>query len=177
MGYLLGMLVLSTLAAAVAAGARLLIATARRAEAEDTAQLAIEALAFDVRRAGFDPRGTVAAYLVDAAPDRFAIHADLDADGTIDSTSEEATRYRCDVGAGRLSRIVGRQSLPLADGVQRCTFAYLDASGRLIPAPTAGLAPIDLVRVTGVELVIALQPSAGMEAVSRTARIALRRTS
>src|SRR3989442_11596641 len=52
----LGMLAMTALTAAVATGARLLVAAGARGEAEDTAQLAVEAFVFDVRRAGYDPQ-------------------------------------------------------------------------------------------------------------------------
>jgi len=54
-GTALALVVLSALTAAVGTGARLLLACGARGEAEDTAQLALEALTFDVRRAGWDP--------------------------------------------------------------------------------------------------------------------------
>src|SRR4030095_7100626 len=51
----LGLLVLGACVGALAGAGRLLAAVGGRAEAEDTAQLAVEAFRFDVRRAGFDP--------------------------------------------------------------------------------------------------------------------------
>ena len=54
-GTALGLVVLSLLTFAVATGSRLLAACGARGEAEDTAHLALEAFAFDARRAGYDP--------------------------------------------------------------------------------------------------------------------------
>ena len=51
----IALLVLGACVGALAASARLVAAVGGRAEVEDTAQLAVEAFRFDVRRAGFDP--------------------------------------------------------------------------------------------------------------------------
>ncbi len=116
-GTALALVVLSALTAAVGTGARLLLACGARGEAEDTAQLALEALTFDVRRAGWDPAASGLVAVREADVDRLVLTADLDGDGAVDDTSEETTAYVCLASARRLSRLVGRQSMPLADGV------------------------------------------------------------
>ncbi len=173
-GTALGMAVLSALTAAVVVGARLLTTAGARGEGEDNVQLAVEALAFDVRRAGYDPRSTGVEALTEARADRLALAADLDGDGAVDATSEETTAWVCSPALLRLSRIIGRQSLPLADGVGGCGFRYLDASGATLPVPTAGLAAADRLRVRALALDVTLRPPGLATDTTRSALIALR---
>src|SRR5262249_57919830 len=89
------LLVLGACVGAIAASTRLVATLGARAEAEDTAQLAVEAFRFDVRRAGFDPTASGVEGLAGALPDQPTLQADLDADGTLDAGSEELTRWVC----------------------------------------------------------------------------------
>jgi len=130
----LGLAIAISAVAAVATGLRALARLALRAEAEDVLTLGLEAFMLDVRRAGFDPRATALPAIVDATASRLALQADLDGDGLVDATSEESTAIACDVPGGRVSRIVGSQSLPLANGVVACTLEYADASGAPFPS-------------------------------------------
>jgi hypothetical protein len=171
---LLGLAVLSLLAFAVAGGARALAGAGARGEAEDTAQMALEAFGFDARRAGFDPAAAGVPPLSEARPDRVGFASDLDGNGTVDATSEETTVHVCAVALGRLSRIIGRQSLPLADGVTRCTFRYFDRDGVEIVAPAAGLDAAGRARVSAVALDLALVPTRLHRATERTTTVALR---
>jgi len=176
-GTALALAVLSVLTAAVGTGARVLVAGGARGEAEDTAQLAVEAFTFDARRAGWDPRAVGIAPLVEATPSRVTFTADLDANGAVDASSEEKTAHVCTAGVGRLSRIIGRQSLPLADGLSRCAFRYLDATGTAIAVPAAGLSPTALAGVRAVALDLTLLPSGLRGRADRTVLVALRRAS
>jgi Tfp pilus assembly protein PilW len=176
-GTALALAVLSVLTAAVGTGARVLVAGGARGEAEDTAQLAVEAFTFDARRAGWDPRVAGVAALVEATPSRVTFTADLDGDGVLDATSEETTAHVCTTGVGRLSRIIGRQSLPLADGLSRCAFRYLDAAGEAIAVPPAGLSTAALAGVRAVALDLTLLPSGLRGRADRTVLVALRRAS
>jgi Tfp pilus assembly protein PilW len=170
----LGLLGLGALVAAVAVAARVTTAIGARAEAEDTAQLAIEAFRFDVRRAGFDPAAVGVEPVTAALADQLALQADLDGDGTIDAGSEELTRWLCATGPPRLSRVIGAQSLPIAGPMTRCGLRYFDAGGiELAPGP-GGLAPADRVRVRRVTLDLAVQPTGGGEPAARAADVALR---
>src|SRR5439155_20652412 len=94
-GTALALVVLSALTAAVGTGARLLLACGARGEAEDTAQLALEALTFDVRRAGWDPAASGLVAVREADADRLVLAADLDGDGAVDDASEETAAYVC----------------------------------------------------------------------------------
>src|SRR5262249_14384354 len=137
----LSLLVSIAAVAAAATALRHVAAFALRAEADDLAYLALETFTLDVRRAGFDPRATGLAPLAAASASRMTVQADLDGDGAVDTASEESTTIACDVPGGRLSRIVGSQSLPLANGVVACTLAYADDAGTAIAVPAAGLDP------------------------------------
>ncbi len=170
----LAVVVLGMLTAAVAGGARLLTTAGRRGEAEDTAQLALEALLFDVRRAGYDPRGVGVEPLAAAQASRLVLRADLDGDGTVDATSEETITWVCNLAARRLSRLVGRQSLPLADDASTCALGYLDAAGTPLAIPPGGLAAAERARVRSVTLTLALSPQGLARPATRSIRVALR---
>ena len=173
-GAALALLVLSALTAAVATGARLLVACGARGEAEDTAQLALEALGFDVRRAGWDPAASGLAAVREAGADRLVLAADLDGDGAVDDTSEETTAYVCLASASRLSRLVGRQSMPLADGVTGCGFRYLDRDGVPMAIPAGGLGAAARARIAAVALDLVLLPNGLAGRAERSILIALR---
>lgn len=173
-GTALGLGVLSLLTVVVAAGSRLLVTCGARGEAEDTAHLAIEAFAFDARRAGYDPTLAGIAPLVEARPDRIAFAADLDGDGTVDAASEESAVHVC-TATGRLSRIIGRQSLPLAEGATGCAFRYLDAAGATITVPAAGLDPTARDGVAAVALDLTLLPTGLHGPTHRSVLVALRK--
>jgi Tfp pilus assembly protein PilW len=174
-GAALALLVLGACAGAVAAAARLLGALGGRAEVEDTAELAVEAFRFDVRRAGFDPAGTGIDPLPAAGSDQLTLAADLDADGTVDAGSEEVTRWVCATSPSRLSRIIGAQSLPIAAPLARCELLYLDDIGVEIAAGMAGLSPADRARVRRVVLDLAVATAPGGAPAARRAEVALRR--
>lgn len=174
-GTFLGFVVLTMLAAGLGSGGRLLANAGQRGEVEDTTQLAVEAFAFDARRAGFDPAAVGVERIIQAQTDRITFTADLDGDGVVDATSEEKVAYVCNPGLRRLSRIVGAQSLPLADDVVACALRYIDGSGATIPVPAGGLVSADRARTTAVVLDVSLKPATLTRAVARTLRVALRR--
>ena len=173
-GAMLGLAVLALLVPAVGSGARLLSAAGARGETEDATDLAIEALTFDVRRAGYDPQRIGVPALVEARADGFVVNADLDGDGAIDPSSEETVEYQWRSGARRLSRIVGRQSMPLGDGVTSCAFRYLDSDGIALGLPVAGLDEADRARVRAVAIDLTLVPPALIAPAARSATVALR---
>ena len=109
-GAVLGFVVLTMLTLALGSGGRLLANAGQRGEAEDTTQLAVEAFAFDARRAGFDPAAVGVEPVLQALSDRLTFTADLDGDGLVDPASEEKVAYLCNPALHRLSRIVGSQS-------------------------------------------------------------------
>ena len=173
-GAVLSLLVLGACTGALGAAGRLLAALGSRAEVEDTAELAMEAFRFDVRRAGFDPAGAGIEALPAAAADRLTLAADLDGDGVLDASSEEITQWLCATSPPHLSRLIGAQSLPVAAPVERCELHYLDAAGVDLPVDAGGLSASDRARVRRVVLELAVEPAGGGAAAVRHAEVALR---
>jgi Tfp pilus assembly protein PilW len=170
----IGLLVLSALTAALAGGARALVRSGARAEASDTSGLAAEAFLFDVRRAGHDPAATGVMPLVLARADRLTLEADLDGDGTVDGASAEHVSWVCNATARRLSRVVGTQSMPLADGVLGCGFRYLDPGATDLAPPASGLDATNRSRVALLVFDLRLVPRGGGPFVERSLAVALR---
>ena len=160
--------------AATATALRYLVRLALRAEADDIVSMALEAFTLDVRRAGFDPRGVGLPAIVEASATRLGLEADLDGDGAIDATSEELTTFACDLAGDRLSRIVGGQSLPLANGVATCSLAYADATGTAIAVPPGGLDAATRRRIRRATLDVGIRPPGATAPSSNGATVALR---
>jgi Tfp pilus assembly protein PilW len=169
----MGLLVLSALAGALASGARALVRSGARAEASGTSALAVEAFLFDVRRAGHDATGGGIVAVTEARADRVTLQADLDADGVVDATSAEQATWACNAGTARLSRVLGAQSMPVADRVSRCGFTYLDAAGAPLTPPLGGLTAMQRTQVAIVALDLAVVPRGGGSAIERTLAVAL----
>jgi hypothetical protein len=165
---------LSALTAALAGGARALVRGGARAEASDTSGLAAEAFLFDVRRAGHDPAAVGVTPLVLARADRVTLEADLDGNGTIDGGSAEHVSWVCNAGSRRLSRLLGAQSMPLADGVVGCGFTFLDPGATALVPPPSGLDAADRSRVALIVLDLSLAPRGGGQLVERSLAVALR---
>jgi hypothetical protein len=99
-GTALALALLAAMTAAVGVEGRMLVGSGARAESEDTAQLAMEAFLFDLRRAGYGPAAIGPAALLEALADGLALTADLDGDGRIATDSEESVAWRCVLPAG-----------------------------------------------------------------------------
>jgi Tfp pilus assembly protein PilW len=173
-GLALGLVALGVLAAAFAAGARVLVLSGARVEATDAVIIAAESFQFDVRRAGWDPAGIAVEPLVVARPDRLTLHADLDGDGRVDASSEELTSYVCSSGPPRLSRIIGAQSQPVAGDVTSCGLRYADASGVAIVPGAGGLSAADRSRVRRVTLDLGVRTGPLSVPAGRSTTVALR---
>jgi type II secretory pathway component PulJ len=128
-----------------------------RATAAQTARLVLEVVSRDVRRAGFDPRGTGLAPILSADAGGIVVQADDDGDGSVDAHSEEVTAYAFRPATGVLYRAVGRQTMPLAEGLSPAGFAlaYLDGAGLPIDG-AGGVSGLDLPRVRRVAIAIAV---------------------
>jgi type II secretory pathway pseudopilin PulG len=101
----------------------------RRSTASRDVRLALEVLSRDLRQAGFDAVGRALEPIPVAGPTRLTLQQDGDEDGMVDATSDEVIAYVFRPIDGTLSRVVGRQSMPLlsglaADGVR---LSYADA--------------------------------------------------
>jgi hypothetical protein len=112
--------------------------------------------------------------VTEATPARVALAADLDGDGVVDGESEESTVWVCFAAPGRLSRIIGRQSMPLADGVTACALRYVDAAGAPILAPPIGLDAAERARIRAVALDLTLRPTGLTAPTTRTVLVGLR---
>jgi hypothetical protein len=112
--------------------------------------------------------------LVLARADRFTVEADLDGNGTIDVGSAEHVTWICNATLRRLSRVVGAQSLPLADRVAGCGFRYLDPSAAALVPSASGLDVASRARVALVVLDLRLVPRDGGRLVERSHAVALR---
>ena len=88
--------------------------------------------------------------------------------------ANERAPARCLASARRLSRLVGRQSMPLADGVTGCGFRYLDREGAPMAIPAGGLAAADRARIGAVALDLVLLPNGLAGRAERSILIALR---
>lgn len=115
---------------------------AGRVEAQQTARVALERIARELREAGYDPAGAGFEAVVVAEPTRIVIHRDLNGNGLIDPTRERIT-YLLRSGETTLRRDAGGGAQPLAEGVRRFKLDYLDKGG----APTADRARIASVRI------------------------------
>lgn len=104
----------------------------------ETLRVVVDVFGRDVRQAGFDPTGHRLAAIVSADATSIAMQADSDGDGIIDARSDERIAYVFHPTRGVVSRIVGHQSMPLADGFppDGVRFRFFDGVGREIwPRP------------------------------------------
>ena len=106
---------------------------AARAESQQSARIALERLAGEIRTAGLGPQAATFAAISVAEPAHIVLHRDLDGDGAV-TANGETIAWRL---AGRtLRRDAGGGAQPIIDGVRSFVLEYLDAAGE--PAPSAG---------------------------------------
>ena len=120
----------------------------------------------ETREAGADPSDRGVSALESASPTRVVLLRDQDGNGRIDPRSAESTAFSwSERGGGRVSQRVGRQSMPLADGVRRGDFRlrYFDGRGREV-APGAPLSAVDRQRVRRVEAELGVEETLGTRA-------------
>jgi hypothetical protein len=89
------------------------------------------------------------------------------------ASSAEHVTWICNAASQRLSRLLGAQSLPLADGAVGCTFSYLDGAGAPLVPPATGLDAATRARIALVALDLRLRPRGGGN-VHRSVAVALR---
>jgi len=102
-----------------------------RAESQQSARIAVERLAGEIRTAGLGPRPATFSAIAVAEPSQIVLHHDLDGNGVIAGSGETIT-WRL-VGA-TLRRDAGGGAQPIVDGVRRFTLEYLDAAGDTVAA-------------------------------------------
>ncbi len=100
-------------------------------EAQQSARVALERLAGELRGAGFGGGGFDAIAL--AEPARVTLQSDLDGDGAIAANGETVT-WR--LAGTTLRRDAGGGAQPVVEGVRSLRLAYLDGAGE--PASTPG---------------------------------------
>jgi type IV pilus assembly protein PilW len=147
-------IVLSSLVTFVGAQVRTFRRTEHLLAANETVRIVLDVMSRDLRQAGFDPSGVALEALAAANATALTLQRDDDGDGTIDGDSEEVVAYVFRPAQGTLSRVVGRQSMPLADGLAADGFrlAYFDSAGTEITSPSgldaAARAAVRRVRIT-----------------------------
>lgn len=110
-------------------GLRVYMVGAARAESQQSARVAVERLAGEIRTAGLGPSAAAFAAIAVAEPAHIVLHHDLDGNGVI-AGSGETIAWRL-VGA-TLRRDAGGGAQPVIDGVRRFTLEYLDAAGNTV---------------------------------------------
>lgn len=115
---------------------------AARVEAQQSARVALERMAKELREAGYDPTAAGIAPIVAAATDRVTFQRDLNGNGVIDPTRERVT-FLVRPGETVLRRDAGGGAQPLAEGVRRFALTYYDRAG----AETADPARVISIRI------------------------------
>jgi len=125
---------------------------------DETARIAVEIMARDVRDAGFGLRHTPDGGLRSAGPYALGLARDLDLDGATDSTNERVA-YELDAASGQLRRQLGNAPpQPMVENLDRDQplFRYRDGEGALI-ALGSELDPAERAEVRQVEITLLLR--------------------
>jgi type IV pilus assembly protein PilW len=149
-GLVLGLLVVAGLTALLSATLAAREPAGKGAERLAAVTAALDQLARDIRLAGYDPQARGIGGVTNPSVAGVSLDADLDGDGTIDTTSDEHVTYRVAASSGTLQRVVGAQSLPLLSDVGTGSFTlhYLDGAGtELDPLAPATRAAVHLIWV------------------------------
>jgi type IV pilus assembly protein PilW len=115
---------------------------AARVEAQQSARVALERMAAELREAGYDPKGAGIQPIVVAAPDLVTFQRDLNGNGVVDATRERVT-FVLRPDETTLRRNAGGGAQPVIDGVRRFALSYFDRAG----APVTDPARVALVRI------------------------------
>jgi type IV pilus assembly protein PilW len=126
-------LVLSATVSVLSQGQRAYTAGAGRVESQQSARVALDRMARELRQAGAQGGGTLPALAV-AEPSRLVIQHDLDGDGVASARGETVTWQ---LTAGVLRRNAGGGAQPIVNGVHALSFRYLDADARPTTLPAA----------------------------------------
>ena len=144
-------LVLAALTPTLEHVARAFAEGAARVEAQQSARVALERLAHDIRAAGFGRASVDFAAVAVADSARVVLQSDLNGDGIIAGAGETITwRLASDI----LRRDAGGGAQPIVNGVRSFNLVYLDATGVGTSTPSA-------VRSVRVELTTAPTRTAG----------------
>ena len=113
-------------------GLRVYTVGVARAESQQSARVAVERLAGEIRTAGLGPRPAAFAAIAVAEPTRIVLHRDLDGDGRVDGAGETIT-WR--LSGATLRRDAGAGAQPVIDGVRSFVLEYLDGAERAVGNP------------------------------------------
>lgn len=105
-----------------------------RVEAQQSARIALDRLAREIRQAGRGGGPAGVAAISVAEPTRIVLHVDLDGDGVVADRRETVT-WR--LAAGVLRRDAGGGAQPIVEGVRDFTLGYRDERGAPTAEPTA----------------------------------------
>ena len=103
-----------------------------RAEATQSARVALERMGSELRQAGYDPQGTRFEPILVAEPARITLQRDLNENGVIDLTRERITYL---LRGTVLRREAGGGAQPLAEGVSGLWLTYYDRADVLTTDP------------------------------------------
>jgi len=107
-----------------------------RVEAQQSARVALERIAKELRDAGYDPRAAGIEAIVAAEPARVTFQRDLDGDGVVDGTSERVS-FLLRAGDSVLRRDAGAGAQPIVTDVRRFALTYFDHAGGPTTDPAA----------------------------------------
>ncbi len=152
-------LVLSTTLVALDQGQRVYRGGTARVEAQQSARIALERMAREIRQAG---TGLAPVAVSVAEPERIVLHFDLDGDGAASDRREMIT-WRL---AGRvLRRDAGGGAQPIVENVLALALAYFDVAGTPTTVP-------DDVRTVAITLTTESSlPGAGTTTMSTMVRL------
>lgn len=125
-----------------------------RAEAQETAHLALSLLGRDLRLAGFTPAAAPLVGLARAESAHVALRADLNGDGDVDDAGERVS-WQENASRGTLARASGAGSpQPVVDHLApgSLRFIYFDAAGAALDPGDDGLSADERQRVRRVDV-------------------------
>ncbi len=148
----------------------------RRITASQDVRLALEVMSRDIRQAGFDAIGRAVEPLPVAGATQLTLQQDGDEDGMVDVASDELITYVFRPDDGTLSRIVGRQSMPLlsglpADGVR---LHYADAHGMPLGRGGAALDDGERRAIHRIDIALLVRDAHGEPLGGAVTRVVLR---
>jgi len=168
--------ILASLVGFAAAERRFFHRAQEQLTANQTLRLILDVLSRDLRQAGFDARGTAVEPVVAATSTTLVLQQDDDGDGIVDTGSTEIITYAFRPEAGTLSRVVGRQSMPLVTGLPADGFqlSYMDSAGAALDPDTGGLDATDRAAIRRVRVDLLARATSGEPLAGVVTDVALR---